>query len=292
MVGVGGHELAEPRVARGLRAIGTAEPQGMLRHLVGGRGGRTVRGGVDEFRTDGELEREILAGLLAPAEIPQPRGERVDARRHDVLPEPDAIDGERGLPQVVADTRQRLDRPLARLAVPHVQPAVELVMAVAHDVRLHQHAVAHESLDREPTTVHLGADAVDRHATPQVRGQLTRFVEHGRRSLRGGRAEGVEPEEDRSCGRSRPIGSHCGHGGVCPSAWTIWPPAGITMPCWHGSHGTVAAVGTTAGIATGAAPAGAYTGAGAGITGIETAGCCSASGTGGCGYTAGASGGA
>jgi hypothetical protein len=86
-----------------------------------------------------------------------------------------------------------------------------------------------------------------------------------------------------------------GHGGLWPSAITTPPaPTTYSLPVWHGSHGTTAAVGMTpagtaaAGIAADGGIPGTITGATPG-GGIETEGgasCC------GWGYTGGASGGA
>jgi hypothetical protein len=52
-------------------------------------------------------------------------------------------------------------------------------VAVAHDVGLDDHLVTANPLDREPAAVDLGADAVDRAASPPGGGKLGMLVRHG-----------------------------------------------------------------------------------------------------------------
>jgi hypothetical protein len=114
----------------------------------------------------------------AAAEVAEPGAEGVDAGRHDVVPEADPVGDERGRPPVVALALERDHGPLPGVAVPHVEPAFELLVTVADDVGLDGDDVAAYPLHREASPVHLGAHAVDRHPTPQVVGQFTGLLRH------------------------------------------------------------------------------------------------------------------
>ena len=96
------------------------------------------------------------------------------------MPEPDAGRGEGAPPAIVAQERHRCDVPLARVAEAIEQAAVELVVAIAHDVGLDDHLVAGEPLGGEAAAIHVGAHPFDSDAPAQVRGELTRFFRHGR----------------------------------------------------------------------------------------------------------------
>jgi hypothetical protein len=119
-----------------------------------------------------EVDLQVIARLFAAAEIAEPRGECVDAGRDKKVPEADAVGDEGRPPQVVALARHRGDSPLAGLAVPHVQAAVEFLVAVADDVGLDHHIVAADPLHREAASIHLRPHAIDHHPASELIGEF------------------------------------------------------------------------------------------------------------------------
>jgi len=178
-VGVEIHQLPEPRGAGHVWFGAALESHCQRPDLGRDRRRSRMGGGGDEGRAHGEFGPQVFARRLTAAEIPQPGGEGIDAGGDEVVPEADAVGDERRPPAVVAVAGHGEHGPLTRVAVPHVEPAVQFLVAVADHVGLDHHLVATDSLHGEPAAVDLGGDTVDRAASPPGGGKIGMLFRHG-----------------------------------------------------------------------------------------------------------------
>ncbi len=131
-----------------------------------------MRGLGDHAAAREQLRPEMFARIMPPVEITQPGPEGVHPRRDEELPKSEGVGNEARRPEVVALAFERDRPPASRFAVPHVESALELLVAVADDVGLDPHPLAHDPFRRETAAVDLGPDAVDDDPASQQAGGL------------------------------------------------------------------------------------------------------------------------
>ena len=149
-VGAGGEAVAPREGTEGLlrrAAVGALQPAG---------------GVVEQRRTLGDLALEVLlAGGQLALQLVAPRRERIDPRLHLEAVEPQRAGGELAAPAVDAQLRhRRLGEPAgAGRPVPH--HAAQCLVAVAHEVALHDDDVAEGALGRPAAALDRRPDVVD-----------------------------------------------------------------------------------------------------------------------------------
>ena len=125
-----------------------------------------------------EIQREIVTSLFAAAQVAEPRAEGVDPRRHDIVPQTDAIGDKRRPPAIIALALHGSHVPLARFAVPNVQAADEFLVAVAEDIGFDYDEVTADTFHSETARVYLGAHPVDHHPALEVVWQVHGSIRH------------------------------------------------------------------------------------------------------------------
>jgi hypothetical protein len=169
------HRLGQLGIERGGNAL-----VGLVRGTFLRRGGpqgrygcrqalRVARRGLLDARLDqegpfGQLERDVVAGVVLLDQIAAPGGEAIGPRLDRVLVAADALDREGALPPIVADMGQRSLRPAAPGA-PIPDDGSELGGPVPEDVGRDGETVPDDGLSPVPTTVHHRVDLLDHDRT-------------------------------------------------------------------------------------------------------------------------------
>jgi hypothetical protein len=173
-IAVPGHERCQFRVERiggKVRAPGTEprdRPRQRARVSPGARGCGALGSDLDQRDPDLKLDRDVLSGIQALAEVAGPGVETVHPRLDRVRVPAQLGHPKLGPEAIVAERLHgHLDPCCGRLPTMQQHRADEIV-PIGHDLGLHHDPVADDALDREPTAVHHGRELRDRDPAPAV----------------------------------------------------------------------------------------------------------------------------